>query len=250
MAEIRPRKRLDQLMVERGLARSRSAARDLIKRGEVQVAGLTRAKPSSAVDESDRIDVAREVADRVSRGGDKLTAALEAFGIAVAGRVCLDLGASSGGFTQELLARGAAHVSAVDVGHGQLDREIARDSRVTVLEGVDARDLDRGIIAEPVDLITADLSFISLSLALPRALGLAHPGAQLLALVKPQFELEPEAIGKGGVVRDPGAHERALAKVRGFVEAQAGWRILGETASPITGSGGNREFFLAAQLDR
>ncbi len=247
MDEAGSRKRLDQVMVERGLARSRASARDLILRGEVAVAGQPCAKPAMRVAADAPIDVDPDVASRVSRGGDKLAAGLDHFGVDVTGALCLDLGASTGGFSQELLERGAARVFAVDVGHGQLDDAIASDARVTNLEGLDARALDGRAIGEPVDLIVADLSFISLTLALPAALDLAGPGAWLVALVKPQFELEPKAIGKGGVVRSQEDLGRAIAKVESWMGAQPGWQVRGIMESPISGAGGNREFILAAQ---
>jgi len=237
-------------MVERGLARSRAGARDLILRGEVILAGVPCGKPAMRVDPDAVIDVDPGAASRVSRGGVKLIAALDAFGVEVAGRRCLDLGASTGGFTQVLLERGAGRVLAVDVGHGQLHCNLASDPRVTNLEGVDARALDHALIGGPVDLIVADLSFISLTLALPAALSLAAPGAWLVALVKPQFELDRAAIGKGGVVRSEAARARGLAKVEAWIGGQAGWRQMGLMPSPITGAGGNQEFMLTAKSDR
>ena len=234
-------------MVERGLAASRSQARDLILRGEVAVSGAPCIKPAMRVALDAAIDVTQGAASRVSRGGVKLAAAIDAFEIPIAGRICLDLGASTGGFTQVLLERGGDRVYAVDVGHGQLHGDLVSDPRVTHLGGVDGRALDTRLIGEPVGLIVADLSFISLTLALPAALSLAAPGAWLVALVKPQFELSPADIGKGGVVRDEEARARALAKVETWIGAQKGWRAVGRMPSPIAGSRGNREFILAAR---
>lgn len=237
-------------MVERRLVRSRSAARDLIRRGEVLVDGESFSKPGALVAARVRVDVDAVAASRVSRGGDKLAAALEAFQVDGAGCVCLDLGASTGGFVQELLARSALRVYALDVGRDQMHKDLAVDQRVINLEGVDARTLDRSLVPEPIDLIVADLSFISLTLALPAALALTRPGGILVALVKPQFELERASIGKGGVVRDAAERARALSRVRDWLDGQTGWRVIGEMPSPIKGAGGNQEFFLFAQLDR
>ena len=179
----------------------------------------------------------------VSRGGLKLVAGLDGFGLTVAGRVALDVGASTGGFTDVLLSRGAARVYAVDVGHGQMR---LRDPRLTVIEGLNARDLEASHLAHRVDLIVCDVSFISLRLALPRALALALPGAHLVALIKPQFEVGPEAVGKGGIVRDATAQDGAVRDVARFL-AESGWTVLGTIASPIAGGDGNREFLIAAR---
>jgi 23S rRNA (cytidine1920-2'-O)/16S rRNA (cytidine1409-2'-O)-methyltransferase len=181
----------------------------------------------------------------VSRGGLKLAHGLGSFAIDPAGCLCLDVGASTGGFTDVLLSRGAAKVYAVDVGHGQLAWKLRTDPRVVVLEKTNARHLDRALIPEPVDLVVCDASFISLTLVLPAALALAKPDARLVALIKPQFEVGKGEVGKGGVVRDPAQHEAVCAKIRGWLEAQ-GWRVLGLTESPITGPEGNREFLIAA----
>ena len=161
----------------------------------------------------------------------------------------LILVASTGGFTDVLLARGAAGIYAVDVGRGQLHPRLAADSRVTSLDATDVRSLDRAPIPEPVDAIVADVSFISLTQALPAALRLAAPGAWLVALVKPQFEAGREAVGKGGIVRDPADRDRALARVRDFIGAQPGWVLIGEIASPLRGGSGNQEFLIAARRD-
>ena len=179
----------------------------------------------------------------------KLIAALDHFRFPVAGIVALDVGASTGGFTQALLARGAARVYAVDVGHGQLHARLAGDARVVSLEGRDARQLDRALVPEPVGAIVADVSFISLAKALPVPLTLAGAGAWLVALIKPQFEAGRAAVGKGGIVRDPEARQRAVAAVRDWVAAQPGWRVLDVIASPIAGGSGNEEFLLGAVRD-
>ena len=235
--------------MERGLAPSRSQAADLVRRGCVSVNGGSAAKPGAMVASGADLAVAADASPYVSRGGLKLAAALEAFGLDPTYRVALDLGASTGGFTDVLLARGAARIYAVDVGRGQLHPRIAAASRVVTLEGTDARHLDQASIPEEVGAIVADVSFISLTQALPAALRLAAPGAWLVALVKPQFEAGREAVGKGGVVRDQADRDRALARVRDFIGEQMGWTVLGEIASPIRGGSGNEEFLLAARRD-
>jgi len=181
----------------------------------------------------------------VSRGGIKLDHGLTHFGFDVMGAVALDVGSSTGGFTDVLLSRGAAKVYAVDVGTNQLAWKLRRDSRVVVHEQTNARGLDESIIPEPVDIVVCDASFISLAKVLDAALRLAKPGGRLVALIKPQFEAAREEVGKGGVVRDPAVHERVCAEAKGWVEAQ-GWTVLGVTPSPITGPEGNVEFLLGA----
>jgi len=173
---------------------------------------------------------------------------LDAFGFDPEGRVALDVGASTGGFTEVLIARGAAKVYAVDVGRGQLHAKLRVNPKIVALEGTDARALDRKVIRDEVTAIAADVSFIGLPLALPAALGLAAPGAWLVALVKPQFEAGRAAVGKGGIVRDEAARRQAVAKVRHFIE-QAGWMVEGEIASPILGGSGNEEFLIGARLE-
>jgi 23S rRNA (cytidine1920-2'-O)/16S rRNA (cytidine1409-2'-O)-methyltransferase len=182
----------------------------------------------------------------VGRGGLKLDHALDAFAIEPAGAIALDIGASTGGFTDVLLARGAARVHAVDVGHGQLAWKLRNDPRVVVLERTNARHLTREQVPGAPSLIVADVSFISLTLALPAALALAAPGARLVALVKPQFEVGRGEVGKGGIVRDPALHEAACQRVRAFLES-AGWTVEGLIESPVTGADGNREFLIAAR---
>lgn len=241
--------RLDRLLVESGLAATRSRAADLIRRGCVKVAGETELKPGALVTKAAELDVSPDAAPYVSRGGLKLAAALQAFGFAPEGRVALDLGASTGGFTDLLIARGAAKVFAVDVGSGQLHARLRADPKIVSLEGTDARALDRSVIGEVVTAIVADVSFISLTLALPAALGLAAPGAWIVALIKPQFEAGREAVGKGGIVRDEAERRKAVAKVRKFIEEQPGWTVLGVIASPLKGGSGNEEFLLGARYD-
>jgi 23S rRNA (cytidine1920-2'-O)/16S rRNA (cytidine1409-2'-O)-methyltransferase len=183
----------------------------------------------------------------VSRGGLKLAAALDAFDLDPKGLVALDVGASTGGFTEVLLERGAKRVFAVDVGRDQLHDKLREDRRVVVLEGTDARGLDAAVIDGPVGAIVADVSFISLTKALPAALRLAAPGAWLIALVKPQFEAGRDAVGKGGIVREAQARARAVAEVRAFIDATPGWNVFAEMPSPIPGGSGNEEVLIGAR---
>lgn len=238
--------RLDLALVERGLVATRAKARDLIARGEVAVDGRVVSKAAMTVREGQAIEVNAEAAAQVSRGAVKLAAALEHFRLEASGRTALDVGASTGGFTQTLLERGAERVYAVDVGKGQLHVTLADDPRVVSLEDCDARGLNREVVPETVSAIVADVSFISLTKALPAALALAAAGCWLVALVKPQFEVGREGIGKGGVVRDAALRERALGDVRDWMAAQAGWTVLGAMPSPIEGGSGNVEFLIAA----
>ncbi len=237
--------RLDLALVARGLVATRAKARDLIARGEVRVDGAVASKPAMGVRDTQMIAVDAQAAAQVSRGAVKLAAALDSFGLDANGRVALDVGASTGGFTQVLLERGATRVYAVDVGKGQLHAALLSDVRVVALEECDARALDREQIPEAVAAIVADVSFISLMKALPAALELAAPGCWLVALVKPQFEVGREGIGKGGVVRDASLRETALADVRDWIATQ-GWAVMGDMPSPIEGGSGNVEFLLAA----
>lgn len=237
--------RLDRALVARGLAASRARAQALVAAGAVTVDGRRASKASAEVGPEAVIAVEGDPLPYVSRGALKLRHALDSFGLSPAGRVCLDLGASTGGFTQVLLERGAAEVWAVDVGHGQLAPVLAADPRVRALEGVNVRAIGPGQVPPP-DALTADLSFISLTKALPAPLALARPGAWLVALVKPQFEVGRAAVGKGGIVRDDGAIARARTTVTAFL-ADAGWRVTGESESPILGGDGNREYLVAAE---
>jgi 23S rRNA (cytidine1920-2'-O)/16S rRNA (cytidine1409-2'-O)-methyltransferase len=240
--------RLDKALLARGLAPTRSRARDLILRGAVRVDGAISTKAGTLV--ADRAEIAlTETSDYVSRGALKLIAALDAFGFSPEGRVALDAGASTGGFTEVLLERGATHVFAVDVGRGQLHPRIAADSRVTSLEGLDARALTEREICRPVSAIVADVSFISLEKVLPSVLPFAEPGTWLAALVKPQFEAGREAIGKGGIVRDAAVRDAQAVKMSDWMAAQPGWRAVGVIPSPIEGGSGNQEFLLGAVFD-
>jgi 23S rRNA (cytidine1920-2'-O)/16S rRNA (cytidine1409-2'-O)-methyltransferase len=235
--------RLDRLMVERGLADSREKAQALIMAGEVRVNGQKAAKPGQPVDD----DAAVEVLARppfVSRGGFKLAGALQHFAVDPTGKVCLDIGSSTGGFTDALLQAGAARVHCVDVGAGQLDWKLRNDPRVVVHEGINARDLKFADVGESADLLVCDVSFISLTLILPAAVPLLRPDGQMVILIKPQFEVGKGQVGKGGIVRDPALHRAACERVERAV------REIGfETAiieSPIAGAEGNKEFLLYA----
>jgi 23S rRNA (cytidine1920-2'-O)/16S rRNA (cytidine1409-2'-O)-methyltransferase len=238
-------RRIDQLLVERGLCESRAKARAAIEAGLVTVDGRTVAKPSEAVN-ADAVLTAEPAHPWVGRGALKLDHALTLWPISLEGRVALDVGASTGGFVEVCLARGARRVFAVDVGRGQLHPRLKADPRVVNLEGQDARALDGSVIDTPPDLVVCDASFIGLAKVLPAALALTAPGAELIALVKPQFEAGPDAVGKGGLVRDPAVHERVLAEARAWVEGQ-GWQVLAVADSPILGGDGNREFLLHAR---
>jgi 23S rRNA (cytidine1920-2'-O)/16S rRNA (cytidine1409-2'-O)-methyltransferase len=239
------RLRLDAELVRRGLARSRDQAADLIAAGRVAVAGQLAAKPASqvAVDAPITVQQASDGPDYVSRGGYKLAGALAAFpGLAVAGKRCLDAGASTGGFTDVLLRAGAAHVLAVDVGYGQLAWSLQTDDRVTVLDRVNVRNLTPEQVAPPPGLVVADLSFISLALVLPALAACAAGGADFLLMVKPQFEVGKEKAGSG-VVRDPELRAAAVASVASAA-AGVGLGVAGITASPLPGPSGNVEYFL------
>jgi 23S rRNA (cytidine1920-2'-O)/16S rRNA (cytidine1409-2'-O)-methyltransferase len=240
--------RLDQLLVDSGLAPTRSRAADLVRRGCVSVSGVPAAKPGALVSADASVAVTPESTSYVSRGALKLEAALDSFGFETEGRVALDIGASTGGFTEVLLARGAAKVYAVDVGRDQLHAKLRADPRVVVLEATDARNLDASLVREQVEAIVADVSFISLTFALPAALSLAAPDAWIVALVKPQFEAGRKAVGKSGVVRKEADREKAVTRVWQFLE-EKGWRVLGVIPSPVLGRGGNQEFLIGASHD-
>jgi 23S rRNA (cytidine1920-2'-O)/16S rRNA (cytidine1409-2'-O)-methyltransferase len=245
------RMRLDELLVARGFFESRSRARDAIRRATVRVDGRPAAKAGEGVPPDAEIAVDDPARSYVSRSALKLVAALDAFHLDPAGAEALDLGASTGGFVQALLERGVRHVTAIDVGHGQLHQRIAADPRVTSVEGLNVRDLkQRDLGGRVPDFLTADLSFISLKLALPPALDLATPGARGIFLVKPQFEAGREAIGKGGILRDPVKGERIAEELRGWLAGLPGWRAIGLVPSPIEGGDGNREYLLAGVKDR
>jgi 23S rRNA (cytidine1920-2'-O)/16S rRNA (cytidine1409-2'-O)-methyltransferase len=237
---MRDKIRLDHLLVRRGLAESRSQAQALVLAGHVQVNGQPAYKPGSKVPANVQVTV-RQRLPYVSRGGIKLEAALDAFHLSVAEAICADVGASTGGFTDCLLQRGAARVYAVDVGYGQLAWKLRQDERVVVMERTNARYLES--LPEPVNIVTLDVSFISLKLLFPAVVGWVAPEAGIIALIKPQFEAEREQVGKRGVVRDPVVHSRVLENVAGYAMAQ-GFAAGGLLRSPILGPAGNVEFLM------
>ena len=239
--------RLDQALVARGLAESRARAQALIMAGLVYSGETRLDKPGSQIADDAALEVRGRDHPWVSRGGVKLAHALDAFAIDPAGLVCLDIGASTGGFTDVLLSRGARKVYAVDVGRGQLAWKLRQDARVVTLEAVNARYLTADEVPEPPDLIVCDASFIGLETVLPAALALAAPGAILVALVKPQFEAGRAQVGKGGVVRDPAVHEAVVSRIREWLAGQPGWTVVGTDESPITGPDGNREFLICGR---
>jgi 23S rRNA (cytidine1920-2'-O)/16S rRNA (cytidine1409-2'-O)-methyltransferase len=239
--------RLDQLLVERGLAPSRAKAQALILAGRVFSGEQRLDKPGQAVAGDLALELRQDEQPYVSRGGVKLAHALDHFRLDPTGRIALDLGASTGGFTDVLLRRGISRVYAVDVGYGQLDWRLRNDPRVRVLERLNARNLTRAEVPEPVEALVADVSFISLRLALPAALALTAPAAWLVALIKPQFEVGKGQVGKGGVVRDPTLHQAFCDDIARWLAETQGWPVLGIVESPITGPKGNREFLIAAR---
>jgi 23S rRNA (cytidine1920-2'-O)/16S rRNA (cytidine1409-2'-O)-methyltransferase len=239
------KRRADLVLVERGLFESRAKAQAAIAAGLVTAAGVRVAKPSDTLADDAEI-VASAPHPYVSRGGVKLAHALDAFAVPVEGRIALDVGASTGGFTDVLVRRGARRVYAVDTGRGQLHPSLQADPRIVSLEGTDARALDRALVPEMIDIVVADVSFISLSLVLPAALALAAPRADLVALLKPQFEVGRENVGRGGIVRSEALHGEVCARSTDFVET-LGWSVRGVTPSPIEGGDGNREFLLVAE---
>jgi 23S rRNA (cytidine1920-2'-O)/16S rRNA (cytidine1409-2'-O)-methyltransferase len=244
---VAARRRADQLLVEHGLAESRTKAQALILAGLVSCGERRVDKPGELL----TVDALLALKERdhrwVSRGGIKLAYAIDHFGIMVGGNIALDVGASTGGFTDVLLAHGARRVHAVDVGHGQLAWKLRQDPRVVVHERMNARYLTRADIPEAVDVITCDASFIGLRVLLPAPMALAAEGAQLVALVKPQFEAGREHVGKGGVVRDPEVHRDVCEHARSWVSALPSWTVVGIVESPILGPRGNREFLLYAR---
>ncbi|RMH46676.1 MAG: TlyA family RNA methyltransferase, partial [Alphaproteobacteria bacterium] len=231
--------RLDRLLVARGLADSRARARRLVEAGAVTVDGRVERRVAARIAPAAAVAVTADPCPWVSRAALKLLHALDAFGLRPHG-VALDLGASTGGFTEVLLARGASEVHAIDVGHGQLHPRLRADPRVVLHEGLNVRDLRPGMVPMP-DWIVADLSFIGLTTALPAALALARPGTVLVALIKPQFEAGPGQVGRGGILRDGRIHAAVRARVAAFLR-ERGWRVTHEGESPITGQDGNREF--------
>lgn len=242
MKKTATRVRIDRLLVDKGLVESRERAARLVLAGDILVDGRRVDKVGALVPEASEIEVTGR-SPYVSRGGEKLSHAVTHFGTPVAGRVCIDIGASTGGFTDCLLQLGAARVFAVDVGTGQLDVKLRKDPRVLVMEQTNARALDPRIFPERPSLAVIDVAFISLEKILPAAFGVLAPRGEVIALVKPQFEVGRELVGKGGVVRDPTHHRAAVARLARY-SVLRGWHVLGVTASPLQGAKGNREFFL------
>jgi 23S rRNA (cytidine1920-2'-O)/16S rRNA (cytidine1409-2'-O)-methyltransferase len=242
--------RLDSYLVARGFFPTRARARDAILRGTVEVDGIGVSKPSRQIAAGTAIVIRDEAQAYVSRAALKLKHALDHFGIDVTGRLALDIGASTGGFTQVLLERGASGVIALDVGHGQLAPSLRDDPRVKLVEGLNARDLRGADLPENPDIIVCDVSFISLKLALPPALALARPGAFLIALIKPQFEAGREAVAGSGVIRDAAIHREICDDITCWLAAVPEWRVIGVVASPIMGAEGNAEFLIAAEKHR
>jgi 23S rRNA (cytidine1920-2'-O)/16S rRNA (cytidine1409-2'-O)-methyltransferase len=237
--------RADIFLVEHGYAESRSEAQAAIRAGNVKADGKPVSKPAQLIPEEASISY-EKAHPYVSRGALKLAGALDQFALSPSGLICLDVGSSTGGFTEVLLERGAYKVYAVDVGHGQMHRRIAGDPRVVQREGVNARDLTHAHVPEDIDAVTIDVSFIGLKLVFPPILKLARPGAWMVALIKPQFEAGQEWIGKRGVVRSHSVHREIVEGVARWLGTQPSWSVLGTMESPIQGGEGNREFLLAA----
>lgn len=242
-----PKRRADQLLVDRGLVESRTRAQALILAGKVWSGDRRVDKAGDGLLADAALEVRGQDHPWVSRGGLKLDHAIKHFGLRVEGLVCVDVGASTGGFTDVLLHHGAARVHAVDVGHGQLAWRLRSDARVVVHERTNARYLTTEQVPDPIEALVCDAAFIGLVTLLPAPLALCAPGAWAVALIKPQFEAGPGQVGAKGVVRDAAVHRAVCARVRGWWEALPGWRVLGVTDSPITGPEGNREFLIAAQ---
>ena len=239
--------RLDTLLVDLGLVESRTKAQALILSGIVFSGERRLDKPGVALDIDAPIEIRGKPHPWVSRGGLKLDRALDHFALDLTGAVCLDVGASTGGFTDVALSRGASKVYAVDVGRGQLAWKLRQDDRVVVLERINARHLTDAEIPEPINFIMCDASFIGLRTVLPTPLGFAAPDAHLVALIKPQFEVGKGRVGKGGIVREPELHDEVRENITAWLDGLPGWRGLGVTDSPITGADGNREFLIAGQ---
>jgi len=244
------KKRLDELLVDQGHVATRSRARDAILRGLVRVNEAIVSKPGASVLVTAKLAIAPEAGTNyVSRGALKLIAALDHFGFDPASRTILDAGASTGGFTQVLLERGAARVIAVDVGHSQLHPKIAADPRVMSLEGQDIRTLDAARLGHPIDAVVVDVSFISLTKVLPHLMQLTQPRSWLAALIKPQFEVGRDAVGKGGIVRDAAARAQAIETLSHLVTSTPGWTLTGVIPSPIEGGSGNIEYLMGLTRD-
>lgn len=243
------RERADRLLVHRGLAPSREQAQAMIAAGHVRADGHKVNKASQLLAPDSELSLETSGPLRVSRAGEKLDHALSHFGLEAGGCVCLDIGASTGGFTEVLLRKRAARVYAVDVGHDQLAPVLRKDPRVICLEGTNARHLTSAEIPEEVDLLVCDASFISIAKVLEKAISFVRPGGVLVTLVKPQFEVGRGRVGKGGLVRDPELHKEVCEAVADWLTAKPGWRLLGLTDSPIAGTRGNREFLMAGRRE-
>lgn len=239
--------RVDVLLVERGLVESRARAQAVIMAGLVYSDTKRIAKSGDTLAEDAPLTLKGQDHPWVSRGGLKLEKGLDVFGIDPTGLIAADVGASTGGFTDVLLTKGAAKVYAVDVGHGQLAWKLRTDPRVVVLEKTNARHLTAEIIPDPLDLVVCDASFIGLEIVLPAAMALVKPGGRLAALIKPQFEVGKDRVGKGGVVRDAALHEEVCARISAWLTDVMGWRLLGLAESPILGPEGNKEFLVGAE---
>jgi 23S rRNA (cytidine1920-2'-O)/16S rRNA (cytidine1409-2'-O)-methyltransferase len=239
--------RLDQLLVERGLVESRARAQALVMAGLVFSGERKLDKAGTKVADDIALEVRGQDHPWVSRGGLKLDHALAHFAISAAGATCLDIGASTGGFTDVLLTRGAAKIYAVDVGHGQLAWKLRQDARVVVLEKTNARHLTRAEVPDEIDFLCCDASFIGLETVLPAAMELTRSGAHLVALIKPQFEVGKARVGKKGVVSDPALHAEVCERISAWLGTRPGWSVLGITESPIKGPEGNTEFLIAAR---
>ncbi len=240
------KERLDKVIKQRGLIRSRSKAQRMIAAGRVKVDGRILTRPGHPIDSQAEIEIL-SFEKYVSQGGDKLAAALDQFRIDPTGLICLDVGASTGGFTDCLLQHGAAKVHAIDVGHDQLNSRIRRHPKVIVREGLNARYLEPQDIGESVDLIVIDVSFISLKLILPPLVDLLDPKGQIIALVKPQFEVGKDNLPDDGVVKDEALRQAVLSDIQAFIEAETPWSIINQMQSPVEGSKGNIEFLLHLQ---
>lgn len=240
-------KRADILMVEKGLVESRAKAQAEIEAGQVFIDGARVRKPSQKLDERVQLTLKARSQPWVSRAALKLDHAIKHFDLDFTGRTVLDLGASTGGFSQVVLAHGASHVYAVDVGHDQLHSSLKNRDRVTSFEGLNARDLTPAPFERPINALVSDLSFISLKLGLPAAMEICQPGALLVALIKPQFEAGKERVGRGGIVKDGAIHKEIVDGMQAWINAKAPWQVLGIVPSPITGSNGNQEFLIAAE---
>jgi 23S rRNA (cytidine1920-2'-O)/16S rRNA (cytidine1409-2'-O)-methyltransferase len=240
------RPRLDQLLVDRGLIETRAKAQAMVMAGKVFSGEKKLEKPGIRLDPEIALEVRGQPHPWVSRGGLKLAHGLDHFGIDATGTVAIDVGSSTGGFTDVLLSNGAVRVYAVDVGKGQLAWKLRTDDRVVLMEGVNARKLTVADIPEAVDMIVCDASFIGLELVLPAAMALARPGAHLIALIKPQFEVGKGMVGKGGIVRDQTLRDEVVTRIQAWLAENMGWRVLGVAESPITGADGNVEYLIAA----